>query len=293
MDDDIREKYLKAGKIASQVREESTTLVRVGATLLSVAEALEARIRELGGEPAFPINLSLNELAAHYTPAKNDTTIIPEGAVIKIDVGVHVDGYVADTAHTISVGGRHNDLVVASKEAVQNAVELCTPGALLSSVSARIDETVRGLGFNPVSNLTGHGLGRYYLHDEPQVPNVKTNSSYRLKEDQVIAIEPFATSGAGRVKETEPTLIFMLLEQKPVRSQDGRSIVQFASRYHGLPFAERWLPLSTVRVRIAMRELRERGVVYDYPPLKEISGGLVSQAEHTVIVAEEPVVTTR
>jgi methionyl aminopeptidase len=170
---------------------------------------------------------------------------------------------------------------------------LIKPGVLLSDISTKIEETIKGFGFNPVRNLTGHGLERFHLHAEPSVPNVTFRSDYRLEEGQVIAIEPFATTGEGRVRETEPVLIFMVLEDKPVRNQDARTIMRFAQQSNGLPFAERWLPGTLFKIRLAMRELREKGALYDYAPLKEVSNGIVSQHEHTVIVKDEPIVTTK
>jgi len=294
MKSDVEEKYIQAGKIASEVREASKEIVKSGVTLLEIAEKLEAMIRDKGGEPAFPLNLSLNELAAHYTPYKGDETRISDGDVLKVDIGVHVDGYIADTAHTISFSSKHDKLAEASKAALDNAIALIKPGVLLSDISTKIEETIKGFGFNPVRNLTGHGLERFHLHAEPSVPNVSFKSDYRLEEGQVIAIEPFATTGEGRVRETGPILIFMMLEDKPVRNQDARTIMRFAQQTHGLPFAERWIPIDSLfRTRIAMRELREKGALYDYAPLKEVSNGIVSQHEHTVIVKDAPIVTTK
>ncbi|MBI2075796.1 MAG: type II methionyl aminopeptidase [Candidatus Aenigmarchaeota archaeon] len=303
MDDEIKEKYIRAGKIASEVMEEGRNIIKPGIKLVEIAGKLEGMIKEKGGHPAFPLNLSLNELAAHYTPYKGDETTLKRNDVLKVDLGVHVDGYVADTAYTISFSEAHEKLSEASKTALENAVAVAKPGALISDISSKIEETIRGYGFNPVSNLTGHGLENYHLHAEPQIPNVRFNGLKRLSEGQVIAIEPFATAGAGRIKETEPILIFMFLKSRPVRNQDARKIIDFVQRFNGLPFAERWLmdkeaasfglPDSLFKIRIALKELREKGVIYDYAPLKEVANGLVSQYEHTIIVEEEPIVTTK
>ncbi len=297
MKKEILDKYLLAGKIAAEVREASKPLIKIDAPLLEIAEKIEAMIREKGALPAFPVNLSLNEMAAHYTPLKNDTAAIKNGDVIKVDIGVHVDGFVGDTAYTISFNEKHDNLVRASESALEEAIKLCKPGVLLSDISAKIEETIKGFNCNPVGNLTGHGLEQYNLHAEPQVPNVKFSSDYRLKENQVIAIEPFATNGAGRVKDSEPTVIFMFIGPKPVRNQDARFIMKFAEQFsyeeHSLPFAERWINLPLFRTRIALKELREKNILYEYPVLREVSKGIVAQSEHTVIVKDEPVVTTR
>jgi len=294
MDKSVFEKYIRAGEIAATVREESKKMVKVGAKILDIAEKIESMIREMGGRPAFPVNISINEIAAHYTPTKNDETKIKKGDVIKIDIGVHIDGYIGDTAYTISLNKKYEKLVEASKKALEEAVKLCKPNALLSDVCKKIEETIRSFGFNPISNLTGHGLEQYDLHAEPQIPNVKINSAYKLKENQVIAIEPFATNGSGYVKDSDTVLIFGLARVGPTRNLDARKILSFAKELNGLPFAERWLPIdSVIKTKLALRDLRMRNLIYDYPVLKEIGNGIVSQAEHTVIVKDEPIITTQ
>jgi len=293
MDKDVLEKYIQAGKIAAEVREESKKFVKVGSSLLEIAEKIESLIKEKGAAPAFPVNLSLNNIAAHYTPGKGDKTRIAEGDLIKVDIGVHVDGYVGDTAYTITFNPEYEKLVLASEKALEEAIKLCTPGRKISEIGEKINEVITGMGFLPISNLTGHGLEKFNLHAEPQIPNVKITSNYKLKENQIIAIEPFATNGSGRVKDSEPTLIYSLVRPGPVRNQDARIIMNFASPFNSLPFAERWIPIdSLVRLRLALRELKMRNIIYDYPVLKEAAGGVISQAEHTVIVKDEPFVTT-
>lgn len=302
MNDEVFEKYIRAGKVAAEVREQSAKLVRVGMPLLELAEKVEAMVRERGAEPAFPVNLSLNEFAAHYTPQSNDESKIKEGDVIKIDVGAHVDGYIADTAITVDFGN-NSKLLGASKDALAAALEIVKPGAAIADISKAIEETIRASGFVPVENLTGHGLDQYVEHKEPSIPNVSLRSSITLKEDQVIAIEPFATNGIGHVKDSPEVMIFSFSSDKPVRSMDAKKIVDYVQRYNGLPFAERWLmskeaeqagvPQSLFKIRLALRELVQRGVLYSYPVLREAKAGLVSQAEHTVIIAHEPIVITK
>lgn len=294
MDSKILEKYIKAGRIAAEAREASRQWVKKGALLIDIAEKIEALIREKGGEPAFPVNLSLNDIAAHYTPTKNDETAVRDGDVLKVDIGVHVDGYVGDTAYTVCFNEKYHELVKASEKALEEALKLCTPSTLLSDISATIEKTIKEFGFSSVSNLTGHGLAQYEIHTEPTVPNVAFVSDYKLVENQVIAIEPFATDGAGAIKESEPAVIFAIQGRGPVRNPDARKILGFAENLNGLPFAERWLPVdSRIKARLALQELRQRGLLVDFGQLKEIKSGIVSQAEHTVIVKDEPVVTTR
>ena len=239
MQKEILDNYIKAGRIAGEALVKSRELVKPNAMVIDVCEELESFIRKGGGEPAFPVNISLNDAAAHYTAAKNDGLRISKNDVIKVDLGVHVDGYVGDTAHTIIFDPKYDKLVKTSEAALKKAIELCKPGTKLSDISTAIEETIKRLGFSPVSNLTGHGLGQYDLHAEPQVPNVSFKSDYKLKEDQVIAIEPFATDGSGMIKESEPTLIYRLVGSGAVRNPSGREIMSFAEQFRGLPFAER------------------------------------------------------
>ena len=288
------EKAKQAGRITAEVLEAAKGFVKPGAKLLDIAERIEAMMREKGAEPAFPANLSLNSTAAHYTPPKNDATIVQENDIIKIDIGAHIDGYAGDTAITICFNKDYGKMAEASQRALEEAIKECKPEARLGDLSDAIENTITSYGYKPVSNLSGHGIERYHLHADPQVPNVKTATNYRLQENQVIAIEPFATDGAGRIKESEQVFIYMLLKPVAVRNPDARKILDFAQQFNGLPFAERWLPVdSQIKLRIAMKELRERNAIYNYAVLKEIEGGMVSQFEHTVIIQDPPIVTTR
>jgi len=294
MDEDGIKKAKEAGKIISEVREESRKFVKIGSSLSQIADTIENMLIEKGAAPAFPACLSINNMAAHYAPGKDDKSVVPEGALIKVDIGAHVDGFIADTAYTIAFRKEDQPLADASTAALLAAIEQCYTGNTLSNVSAAIESTIKDFGFTPVSNLTGHGLGHYWLHDEPSVPNVKTNSTYKLKENQLIAIEPFATSGIGRVNDADSTTIFRIAQAKPVRNPEARRIMEFAFSVNGLPFAERWIPLDSLfKIRLAMRELREKEILYEYPALKEASGALVSQTEHSILVGDKPLVTTR
>lgn len=294
MNNEILDKYIKAGEIASAARKMSKNFITPGKSILEIAEKIEKFILDSGAEMAFPVNISSNSTAAHYTPSKDDRTIINENDVVKIDIGVHVDGYIGDTAYTIVFNEKHQNLCDASRLALEAALELCTPGRQLSEISSAIESTIKNNGFSPVSNLTGHGLEQYNLHADPQIPNVKFSGDYALGEDMVIAIEPFATNGRGMIKETDNIMIFTIIGKKPVRNQDARTIMNFSEKFGGLPFAERWIPIdSKIKIHFALRELREKGVIYDYPVLKEISGGLISQHEHTVIIRDNPIITTK
>ena len=283
MDAEVLEKYKKAGEILVQVRGEASSMIDVGVSILEVANFVEETTRDLGGEPAFPCNISRDRVAAHDTPRPQDGSTFGE-EMVKLDIGVHVDGYIADAAVTVDLGG-HPNLVEASKAGLAAAIELVEPGASTADLGAAIEEAIRGYGYNSVANLTGHGLGRYQAHGEPSVPNRKVEKGVLLSAGDVIAIEPFATDGVGRISEAPQTEIFSFVAKRPVRSPPARALLkQIQESYSTLPFARRWL--SGERIDYALNQLLRAGILHRYPLLWEAEAALVSQAEDTVIVVE-------
>ncbi|MFW5930077.1 MAG: type II methionyl aminopeptidase [Halobacteriota archaeon] len=280
-----REKLREAGEIHRRVMEEARDSVEVGKSKLEVAESLESTVRELGGEPAFPVNISCDEEAAHATPSRDDTSTLGEEMVC-VDVGVHVDGWIADGAFTVPLGGE-DALVEAAESALSAAVDLVEPGVSTAELGAAIQDAIEGYGYNPVTNLTGHGLGEYEQHTSPTVPNRAVDSGIELEEDMVVAIEPFATDGGGKVTEGGDVEIYSLNQLGArVRSRRARSLVEdVEDRYRTMPFAKRWLDSGGLDV--SLRRLESQEVVHGYPVLREDAGRLVAQAEHTVIVTSD------
>lgn len=292
---EILEKYKKAGKTAAQVRDYGKGLIKEGISVLELAEAIEKKIFELGAKPAFPINISINEVAAHYSPVMQDETTIKAEDYVKLDVGVHVDGYIGDTACTIRLAGK-DELIKCSEKMLETALPLFKPGIAIAGIGAAIENVAKGFGFNPIRNLTGHGLDQYNLHAGVTIPNIKIASEKILQEGEVYAVEPFCTSGAGFVKESEPTLIFRWIADRPVRSSEARKILEIAkNEFDRLPFAKRWLQkrFTQFKVELALKQLLAVNALHSYQQLKEVSAKPVAQAEHTVIVAKEPIITTK
>jgi len=278
------EKHREAGEILAQVREEAADRVEVGASQLEVAEYAEDRIRELGGKPAFPVNISVDEEAAHATPSIDDDTTFGE-EMVNLDIGVHVDGWIADTAITVDLSG-HDELAEASAEALDAALEVVEPGVETGAIGAEIEEVIDGYGFNPVVNLSGHGLAHYEQHTDPNIPNRAVSQGIELEVGDVVAIEPFATDGSGKVTEGADEEIFALEREGSVRNRQARQALdQITEEFRTLPFATRWLDVS--RPEMALRRLKMSDVVHGYPVLKEDEGNLVSQKEHSVIVTED------
>jgi len=285
------EKCREAGEILAQVRDEAAERVEVGASHFELAEWTEDRIRELGGKPAFPVNISIDEEAAHATPAVDDDSTFGE-EMINLDIGVHVDGWLADTAVTVDLSG-HSELAEAPAEALEAAIDVVEPGVETGEIGAAIEEVIDGYGYNPVVNLTGHGLGHWEQHTTPNIPNRAVSQSVELQAGDVVAIEPFATDGGGKVREGSEEEIFALEHEGSVRNRAAREALdQITEEFRTLPFATRWLDGS--RPEMALRRLQRQDIVHGYPVLKEQDGYLVSQKEHTIIVTDDGCeVTTR
>lgn len=268
----VYEKYLEAGKIAAGIRQEALKKVREGTPLLEVAEYVEQRTCDLGGKPAFPCNISVNEVASHYTP-EDYIPSFKSGDVVKVDIGVHVDGYIADTASTVEVGtGNHRNLIRATEEALENAISVVKDKIQTRTVGKVIEQTIKKHGFNPVKDLTGHNLEHYKLHAGITLPNEGSLFSHKIKKDTVIAIEPFATYGKGNIIYGE-SYIFALGR----RSNDKESM-KIKEKFGLLPFSKRWIPGINIEKLSGLKE---------YSKLIESSGKIVAQAEHTVIVNED------
>lgn len=290
------EVYRKAGKLVAEVREQARPLVKPGVTLFEIAEAVEDLIAQKGAKPAFPCNVSVNEIAAHYSPPADDDTTIKEGDMIKVDVGVHVDGYIGDTAFTIATGEKQ-ELVQTVERALEAEIAAVKPGIDVGELGRIVEETAAAAGFKPIRNLTGHSLARWNLHAGLTVPNVKGETGQKLSVGDVVALEPFVTDGAGYVEDQQKVYILRYLYDRPVRLRMARELLRDVKRaYDGLPFAERWLAkkMSKLRLELTLRELVGVGALFPYHVLAERAGGKVAQAEHTVIVTEDGCeVTTR
>lgn len=296
MEREIQEKYIEAGRIAKIARDYGQSLINVGANLKDVLEKVEDKIIELGGECAFPPQISVNDIAAHYCADPDEETVFEKEDMCKLDIGVHIEGYIADTAVTVYLGEDSEMIKLrdASKAGLDAALAIIKPGVTLGEIGRVIDETIRSYGYKPIRNLSGHGLGQYIIHTNPTIPNYDTKDKNVLKAGQVIAIEPFATNGAGMIYETEEANIFSEVANRPVRSMYAREVLKLVKEFNKLPFTTRQISrkLGIGKTKLGIMELIKAGIIRGYPPLPEQQGGMVSQHEHTVIVLDEPIVTT-
>src|SRR3989344_353146 len=293
-----KQKILEAGKIASQIRQFAKTIVKKDVPLLEIAEKIEAKIIELGGKPAFPTNTSINEIAAHYTPSHVDET--KAHGLLKIDFGVHIDGFVADTAMSFDLDSgtsseENKKLIEASQEALNKILKKIKPKITTSEIGKTIQETIESKGFIPIINLSGHSIEKYELHSGITIPNVIDSKNIELEEG-LYAIEPFATlsSAGGKVNDGKPSGIYSFIQRKPVRSPNARKILDFIEKeYSTLPFCSRWIIKKFGAASIlALRELENSGSLHHFNQLVESTKNKVSQAEHTILIEKGNVIVT-
>ncbi len=297
------EMYDKSGKIVSKVRSMAVDYVKPDMKIIDLVEYVESNIKEMGGLPAFPCNVSINEITAHYTSPPNDESTIKKGDLVKIDLGTHIDGYIADSAVSVLVGDDSSDsitgidgdseydlnlkMIETAQEALESAISTIRDGVEIGKVGEAIEETINNRGLNSVSNLTGHSMDRWILHSGVSVPNIKEENKHKVQEGDVLAIEPFVTNGVGRVGDMNDTFIFRFLRDRPIRMVQAKKLLnKIATNYRNLPFSQRWLidHINSKQLNMAMRQLLSTRAIYPYHVLKEKSNARVAQAEHTVIV---------
>jgi len=285
MNEESIRKQKEAFEKMKVVLEYAKTLVKPNTKILDIAEAIEKKIFEVGAKPAFPVNIGINEVAAHYTPSIDDQTVLKEGDMIKIDIGLHVDGYISDNAFTVLVGKNSHPMIEIAKKAVEETRKVLRENVKIKEVSEVIESVVSSSGFNVVRNLTGHFLDRYVVHGV-SIPNVKNEIEIPIPKGQAVAIEVFVTNGSGWVKESSEVEIFQFREDRGSRILEAKKILEMSIKdFDGLPFAKRWIKnIPRAKLDLAIRDLVNRGCLIDYPVLKESDNSLVAQWEESFIV---------
>ena len=290
--------YIKAGKIAIKVRDYAKEIIKKDMLLLDIAKKIEDKIYELGGVPAFPVNLSIDDVAAHYHPTLEDQT--KATGLLKVDLGIHINGCIADTAFSMDLteDKRYSGLIKASEEALTNALELLLskPNSALNNIGEEIQKTIEKKGFSPIINLSGHGLSDYKIHSGITIPNYANGNLHTL-EPGAYAIEPFATTGEGKVFDGPSSNIYAIVNVKTPRGPTARKILELVGeKYKTLPFSLREMQEKLGNMaRLGLRELEQLGIAHNFPQLIEKSHKPVSQAEHTIIKTKDGkiIITTR
>ena len=294
---DIFDNYVKAGKIASQVREYARAQDHTGRSLSEICNDIEQEIFKNGGEPAFPVNVSLNDIAAHYTAVPNDPIIVKNTDVLKIDVGVHIDGYIADTAVTVSYDTKYQNMIDIAERALDEAIGISRSNTRVSDIGRIIEKTITKYGCKPIQNLSGHSLERYTIHAGKSIPNIWTiGHSFNLSVNNVYAIEPFVTTndGQGVVYEGKIKNIFSIGSRKRTKEQKTDEFLEYLwNKFKTLPFALRWIvnEYEEKEALYLLEILIKKKNVHAYPIMVEGANRIVVQAEHTIIPQESNTLT--
>lgn len=289
------EKILQAGKIAEDVKKYIRPLIKKNTLLLEIAEKIENKIIKLGGKPAFPTNLSINEIAAHYTPSYNDETLAH--GLLKVDFGAHIDGWASDTAFSIDLenSNENKKLIEASEKALKNAEEKIAKGVTTSEIGKVVQKTIESYGFSPIINLSGHQIDQYNLHAGLNIPNIDDKRNMKISPG-LYAMEPFATNGNGRVNDGKPSGIYSLIDYRNIRNPNAREILEYiAEEYQQLPFCSRWIIKKFgTKAIISLKQLEQNGNLHQYPQLVEVNKGIVAQTENTIFIEEngKKIITT-
>ena len=293
---EAQEEYIKAGEIAAKVREQIRGEVKPGVKAIDICERVENLTRQLGGGIAFPCDVNINQVAAHYCSPVGDKTTIQQGQMVKVDLGVHVDGYIADTAVTICLDPALTQMVKAAEEALAIAIKTVKAGARASDIGATIEHTIKNRGFRPIRNLTGHKMSRYIVHAGRSIPNVAGYELHRLEKDEIYAIEPFTVlnNAVGEVRDGPPSNIYRWERKKNLEGVPRQMLAFIQQEYRTLPFASRWVlkRFPGPEGVSAFSDLLRSRCIMGYPQLLEKTGGPVAQAEHTVIVQKEGCLVT-
>ena len=286
------ESYIKAGEIAKEIKRFARSMIKQGVKLIDIAEAIDAKIFELGGKPAFPVNLSLNEIAAHYTPAPGDETVA-EG-ILKVDVGVAVDGYIADTAFSVDLteDEKFKEMLELNEKILENVTEKIHIGMQICEIGEVCQKTLKewneknDSNFSIIKNLSGHSLGQNKIHAGLTISNYKNENKNIL--DGAFAIEPFVTTGVGEIYEGQPGGIYVLQSDAPVRDRDAREVLKFIKEnFVTRPFCLRWLvDKGFGKLKFVLAMLVRQGILHEYPMLIEKSKSPVSQFENTFVIAD-------
>jgi methionyl aminopeptidase len=299
----------KAAEVHKRVRANAQAKIKPGMTMTEIANLIENGTRSLleadknglGAGIAFPTGLSLNHCAAHYTPNPGDTTVLQQGDVLKVDIGVQVRGRIIDSAFTMTFDPQFDGLKEAVRAATNTGVKEAGIDVRLGELGGLIQETmeshevvIHGKTFpvRCIRNLNGHTIGPYHIHHGKTVPIVATNDSTRMEEGDLFAVETFGSTGKGYVNDDVDCSHYMLsyeaadLNPNNIRMPKSRALFNtIKSNFGTLAFCKRYLErLGESKYQLSLKNLVDLGIVDPHPPLVDIKGCYTAQFEHTFIL---------
>lgn len=297
------EKLKKASEIFIKVEKSLGELIKPDLKILDIAENIEKRIIEMGGTWAFPTNISIGNIAAHYTPNSNEETLFPKDKIIKIDFGVSVNGYIVDGARSFYFGDNDEQkaLIQVANDALDLAIKSIKPGLSISEITYKVHDYIKEHGFKPISNLHGHQIERWKLHGEKDLPFDPTiDVRGTFEPNEIYAVEIFVTTGSGYAETLDDTRIYSLPSifagitkrvKLPIHIRAARDLFYWIFKTRKtLPFSIRHLQkkfdIQTIKIGIAI--LEQGGLLIKHPVLAE-KDAPVAQAEDTILIKKDGV----
>ncbi|KAF8113880.1 hypothetical protein N665_0045s0118 [Sinapis alba] len=294
----------QAAEVHRQVRKYMRSIMKPGMLMIDICETLEDTVRKLISENglqagiAFPTGCSLNNVAAHWTPNSGDKTVLQYDDVMKLDFGTHIDGYIVDSAFTVAFNPMFDPLLAASREATYTGIKeagvdvrLCDVGSAIQEVMESYEVEINGKVYQvkSIRNLNGHSIGRYQIHAEKSVPNVKGGEQTKMEEGELYAIETFGSTGKGYVRDDLECSHYMKnydVGHVPLRLPRAKQLLATINKnFSTLAFCRRYLDrLGETKYLMALKNLCDSGIIEPCPPACDVKGSYISQFEHTILL---------
>ncbi|KAG9304935.1 hypothetical protein G9A89_003103 [Geosiphon pyriformis] len=294
----------RAAEVHRQVRCYAQKVIKPGMKMIDICDIIENGTRALVEENGmqsgigFPTGVSLNHCAAHYTPNTGDKTVLQYDDVCKIDIGVHVNGRIVDSAFTMAFNPVYDPLKAAVQDATNTGireagidVRLCDIGAAIQEVMESYEVEINGKTHQvkPIRNLNGHSILPYQIHGGKSVPIVKGGDQTKMEEGELFAIETFGSTGKGYVHEDGECSHYAKrhdVDYVPLRLVKSKTLLNTITKTFGtLPFCRRYLDRTgETKYLLALKNLVDAGIVEAYLPLVDIKGCHTAQYEHTIIL---------
>jgi methionyl aminopeptidase len=307
---------IKGAVVHKNVGKYIRSIIKPNISLKNISKLIEDKIRTevnydnknpLNAGIAFPVGLSLNNCAAHYTPNYyEEDTILKSSDILKIDYGVHFNGTIIDSAFTMHFDNKYDQFIEISKNLTNYAVSICGPDAVLGDIGKDIEEYISSkeieidgkiYHLRTMSDLSGHAISKYEIHAGKAVPNISINYPLRMKANEYYAVEPFITTGYGETILKEPYSHFMMNKNYKVYNKkledDEKYVYDLIDNYYStLPFCQKWLYEynNTYNYDNILKKLESKKILQSYPPIYDINGSIISQFEHTIFIKENGII---